>query len=460
MTLNASTAITRLTRACTHLFGIVLATSVLNGCGGGSSGTSNGSSSSTAASDSSAAGSDVTNEASTCKPLKDRVRTTSITLPGGSFPSNNYTPLIIAPKELREDGSLLAWRERASTQVRVGTLNAQDQLTGVLAAVPGFEVHDLKAYPEGPVMAVVDNDPDIYSNKYCYGASTSDKPYCLKMDLVGLDNRGAQRFRSTLTGKANVDSDGARFIWWYDHGARIARSNDRYGVYYTTAGSWPRPGVPGEVDIHQGDALKFVGFNGALLDGGWNWGCSHSLGIRFAFNGQFAAACRGDAFPNALRINMVDAQGHWLSQTDWLSNTNHLERELGGLVPDGNRFFVNYISKDNGTPTLHLAKFTNANVKESDAVIAAANNVQAGKRPYMAKYGSKSLIVGWLSNDKLNLAIVDRATGKIVEGPVVTDASIDGYQEFVPASNGAVTWAYSVGDGTARINRVEECAGQ
>lgn len=185
----------------------------------------------------------------TCDALDQRVQTTSVAVGGNVSPSDEYTPTVVAP---RADGtSVLAWTDTVSNSIRLSTLTANDVLARSLPSVNGLQVHAALATAGGGLaLAVVANDPDIYSPKYCYSASTPDKAVCGKMDLVLLGGNGAQTARTTLTKKANVDSTGAQFIWWYGHTARLATDGKTIEVYYRSAMSTARPGVAGEVDIH------------------------------------------------------------------------------------------------------------------------------------------------------------------------------------------------------------------
>ncbi|MDB0541357.1 hypothetical protein LBW62_08870 [Ralstonia solanacearum] len=119
----------------------------------------------------------------TCDALDQRVQTTRVAVGGSVSPSDEYTPTVIAP---RADGTaVLAWTDTASGSIRLSTLTANDVLARSLPSVSGLQVHAALATAGGGLaLAVVANDPDIYSPKYCYSASTPDKAVCGKMDLV------------------------------------------------------------------------------------------------------------------------------------------------------------------------------------------------------------------------------------------------------------------------------------
>lgn len=379
---------------------------------------------------------------------------------GGEVASSTEdTPVVVAP--VSDGSTFVAWTDSAAQSVRTAWLDAADRLSRAGSAVPGLQAHAALATSGGVALAVVADDPDIYSPKYCRGASTPNLNVCGKMDLVRLDGQGNPLSRTTLTEKGNVDSVGARFIWWYGHTARLATDGQRIGVYFRSATSTARPGVAGEVDIHAGDTLKFVDAStGALASGGWDWGCSHSWSVRLAHDGtQWGAACHGDAYPNAMRVSRLASPTAAPDSLQWLSNSDPTQRALGGLVPASEGFWLNYVEASGSALALKLAR-----VPRTGAALTQARTITAAKgldsaypfRPYMAAYGNGRLLLGWKSGGSLTLAVADRSTGEIVDGPVTTTLGIDNFQEMTSASNGDVLWAHARGN-TLSVNRVASC---
>lgn len=396
---------------------------------------------------------------SLCDPLDKRVRTSTLTVGGSVSRSDEYTPALVAA---RPDGtSVLAWTDPGAGSIRMAALTPADALDRALPGLVGLEAHAMLPLPQGMALAVMDSDADIYSSKYCRGPGTPTNAVCGKMDLVQLDADGTVLSRTTLTKKQNVDSVGAQFIWWYGHTARLATDGSKIGVYYRSAMSTARPGVAGEVDIHAGDTLKFVDAqSGALLAGGWDWGCSHSWSVRLGHNGrQWAAACHGDAYPNAMQVARFNGTAA-VGNLRWLDETDPARRALGGLVPATSGHWLNYIADNAGTLVLKLAQVSESgSTLTLDSVVSGATQLDSvyPMRPYMAAYGTGKLLLGWKAGGKLVLATADAATGAVTEGPIVTSLAIDNFQEMVSAPNGDVIWAHSEGSSSIAVNRVAAC---
>lgn len=437
------------------------------GGGGGSGSSSDGAASSqtnntasTSSTSGSTTGGDTTGGSSggSCDSLASRIRSTSVTV--SSVAANDeYTPTVIAPKS---DGTaLLAWTDSAAGVIKVAKLGTTDKVQSYLPDIAGAQVHAALTDSRGAVLAVVANDASIYSSTYCLPSTSSSAALCGKMDLVGIDNAGASRFRTTLTKSIGVDSIGAQFIWWYGHTARIATDGNRYGVYYRGAMSTAKADGSSGVDIHAGDTLAFVGTDGTRQSGGWDWGCSHSWSVRLAYNGTWGAACHGDAYPNAMQLARLSSSTATANDLQWLSGTDATGRALGGLVPvTGNGFWMNYIQTSNGSLVLKLAKLPNSgSALTTDLTIAGATNLDSSYpfRPYMAALGSDKLLLGWKSGGKLVLAVANATTGAITEGPLTTSASVGTFQDFVTTPGGDVVWAHSDGGSSIQVNRVAAC---
>ncbi len=394
-----------------------------------------------------------------CPDLARRVSITSNRLDDRIRANDEYFPLPLAPRP-EGDGALVAWREEAGARIRIGTFDLAGRLVGVPLTFSGEEVHALVAHEDGGAVVVVANDPDIYSPKYCRGPSSPDKPLCAKLDVWRFDSQGSTLWRTTATGKKNVDSDGAHFIWWYQHTARLVWSGTEYGLYFRSASSSPRPGVPGEIDIHAGDSFRFLDGRGTLLDSAWRWGCSHSWSVRLAYNGHFGAACHGDAYPNAFHVNLLDRQRR-LAEATLHEGLDPTKRALGGMVATTDGFWLLHMAQGREPMELHLAFIDNAGRVTRDEALPHARDLETTYpfRGYLAAYGATQMLAGWVSKGSLQLAVLDRSTGAWLDGPVAVGAKIDKWNEFVSYPNGDVGWAWSP-DRSDRLDLVRVTACQ
>lgn len=421
-----------------------------------SSASSSSSSSSSAASSTSASSSSSAGNAS-CGDLASRIVSTQPGLPSLSAISDEYTPIALAPHG--SNGSLIAWKERSATQIRVGRLAGDDKQFTSLLTLPGDEVHSMVGHGDGGALLRVANDPDIYSSKYCKGSATPNNAACQKMDLVRFDDSGNLLFTTTLTDKANVDSVGALFIWWYGHTGRLGWDGSRYAAYFRSATSTARPNVAGEIDIHAGDTMRMVDANGnRLATGGWQWGCSHSWSVRLAHNSSgWAALCHGDAYPNAMRMRLLDNTGVTSKTWEWLSGSEPTQRALGGVVADSDGYWLTYL-ETSGSLRLRLAKVSNAGSVISDQIVPGASGIDSGY-PFRAWLGrnGKQLVLGWKSGSKLMLQAADASSGALIGSPVSTSASISNFDEFTTLANGDLLFAHAPASGTVTLTRVKAC---
>jgi hypothetical protein len=410
-----------------------------------------------------------------CGTLESRVRVTSFDAPSAVMANDEWHPVVIAPRRAGGvSGSFVAWRAAADNTVLLAKLDERDHLVDrSFLSFAGSEVHSVLAPDDvGGAIVLVADDSDIYSNSYCISTAKPNNPgHCQKLDLLRFDDAGGTTWRTTLTDKTPVDSNGAIFIWsGFEHTARVVWNGTWYGVYFRSAGSFARGGSTSAIDMFPGDTLRFVDQSGTLSNsGGWDFGssggsvgCVNSWSVRLAFDGRFLAACHGNPTPNAMRLAIVEPMTSGaLNTSELLSSSDPYRRALGGLVPSAGGFWLNYISSDNNTLRLHLTWISNAASGSRERAIDGAKNLGTSYpfRPYMAAYGAGQLLLGYKTQDgALQLALADAATGALIEGPVPAGASIDQFQDFVSDPNGDVIWAYNPGNAAQiQIVRVTAC---
>ncbi|MFI5307681.1 MAG: hypothetical protein ACHQ53_10035 [Polyangiales bacterium] len=398
-----------------------------------------------------------------CGALATRIHVTSFDAGSMVLANDEYHPVVIAPRRV---GSLVAWRASADNAIRVASLDASDHpTTRSFLELSGAEVHALVAPDDsGGVLAIVSDDPNIYSSQYCISAATPNNAgHCQKLELVRFDDAGQIRWRSTLTGSLPVDTAGALFVWSpFQHTTRVVWNGTWYGVYFRSATSTPMVGNASEIEMHTGDTLRFVDEGGnPLAKGGWDFGCTNSWSVRLAYDGHFLAGCHSDPAPNALRLAVLDpVPSPALATVSLLEGSDPYRRALGGVVPSASGFWLDYIADENGTLTLRLARVTDTATISQDQGIDTAQNLDARYpfRPYLAAYGAGRLLLGYKSGGVLHVALADAATGALIEGPIATSAPIDQFQDFVSDPNGDVVWAYSSGNSSEiQVVRVAAC---
>jgi len=81
--------------------------------------------------------------------------------------------------------------------------------------------------------------------------------------------------------------------FWLGDG-RLAYGGGLYAAYFTVFG------IADWASGHYGDQLTFIDDSGAVQNGGWDWGCSHSMAQLVSYHpdlADFAAVCSSDCFP-------------------------------------------------------------------------------------------------------------------------------------------------------------------
>jgi hypothetical protein len=306
-------------------------------------------------------------------------------------------------------------------------LDAANQRAGDDIVVEGSEVRGLVAHDDGAAVLVVRDD---------------------QMVFVRLDEAGNTTASLSIVGGNSHTTDGDRWIDSWPHQGRLAWSGSEYAAYFGQTGNH---GAAGD---HQGDHYTIISPDGAELDGGWDWGCSHSLDVRLAHNGSiFAPVCTSDTYPGA---------GIWLRNRIELSPEPSITNtgggtKLGGLVPAPDGFWLTFTSPEPG-PTYDVVflHFDNEGNVSGRVMLTETDSVDE-EFSHLAAYGEGDLLAGWSTDGQLSLATLDTA-GSILEGPVVVSAQIGGLDDFVTYPNGDIGWAAAWDDmSTLQIVWVAAC---
>ena len=164
----------------------------------------------------------------------------------------------------------VAWQ--ASGGIHVSPLTSSGKRSGSDIVVSGAqEVSGLVALNDG--FALLTRMADTSTNMWGETAAW----------LVRYRSDGSRMWAVKLTGASSNDTapvlDGA--LRW---------DGTRFGAYFVIHGAG------GFASGHYGDKLVYVSSGGALLSGGWSWGCSHNEGIDLwpQASGSFASLCYDD----------------------------------------------------------------------------------------------------------------------------------------------------------------------
>lgn len=363
-------------------------------------------------------------------PLADRVRVTAVsvaparveTYGGGYFSPDR--PVILSP--LPDGTSKVAWTD-GTGQVHVTPLDGNDARRGPDVTLPGTEVRGFVALPDGAAV-LVRRDDDV-------------------MAVVRVNDAGVETFATHLVGDEPHDVEGSRWIDDWSHDGRLAWSGTQFAAYHGQTGNH------GSAGNHQGD--RYV-----LLDPAgrqtvvWDWGCSHSLDVRLAWNGSaFGPVCLSDCYPgkgiyyNHRGLVRSEPSGDCAGRSS---------AELGGLAGDGDGFLLTFVSREGRSSAdvglVHID--TGGAVGEVAWLTDTAGVDEAGA--HLAAYGP-AYLAGWTAGGTGRLAVV-AASGAILEGPADVAAESGARNDFVTWPNGDAGWAYAWGD-TSRLQvvRVSRC---
>jgi len=249
-----------------------------------------------------------------------------------------------------------------------------------------------------------------------------------------------ERQVTNLTGSRAGYTDGARFVWWYQHHGRLASDGATYAAYFGVAIT-VRNGKC--VDIHEGDRMQVVNGKGALVSGhrdSFEVGCSHSWTGRIVWDPRtrrYVTVCATD---NACRIAQPNPY-----------------RTVAAGACDGTLFGGDLVlAKAKGYWTAwsqggraRLAHFTTG---KADTNIGTA----AGTRhPHLVGYGSGRMLLAWQSGSATAAQVYDSGTGKAVGARLTIGVRDHDYQAFKSYPDGSVAYPAAGSTGTSiRIARV------
>ncbi|MFT3926995.1 MAG: hypothetical protein QM778_30900 [Myxococcales bacterium] len=431
-----------------------------------------------------------------CGVTSDRVRITEVDVGHSVLSSETDAvgallhPIVIASKP--SGGSRLAWMSD-NGQTFLATLDADDHLMGSPAGFGAHSLADVYADDTGGVLLVA-RDAAGGGDKQCgtldnLCGAQSERAWqgqwsCWDMYLVRFEG-SAEKWATNLT-ESRADNppflasttaqNRVVYIWEaFAHHGRIASSGSSYAAYFgasisvsqscTSAGSIHPTGI----NIHQGDRMQIVGLDGALQNGGFGWGCSHSGYERVVWDPaakRYVAACKTD---NDNRLAMPDPYRTIRSVDLWYANLSDLVPAVGGGIwVASSDIRPGQPANNNGLADVHLLRFSNgAADKDLTVVNTQGENDRA---PHLAAYGADRMLLAWESsatagdlgvNDKarqLHVQTVDRATGEREGDALTVDVRGNRYHKLVSYPDGSVAFVARGSTGTRiKIMRVLPC---
>lgn len=404
-------------------------------------------------------------------PLAERIRTTSVDV-GTTVVANEdeagLRPIVISP--IPSGGSRLAFMG-SDGDVHVVALDENDHLVGSATTIAANDFSDLHADDEGGALLLT-RDALAGGNHHCgtltnlCGASNAlpTDAACADMYLVRFD--GTTETWATKLTDASVanppylngptDPDNVTFVWWYAHHGRIASDGERYAAYYGAAISVSQTCGAGSanatgVNIHQGDQMRVVDAGGAIVTGGFDWGCSHSGYEHLAWDestSEFVSICKTD---NQNRIAVAPTY-------DTIRPVDLAYSNFGGLaIVGGVRWLITSDRRDgepalaDGDAEVHLLRFDEG-LAEQDVVVARESGVNH-RAPHLAAFGDGLMVASWESSTvagdlaagdsgrEMHVRVYDGTTGEPV-GAVEDVAGVRGnrYHDLRAFPDGSVAF--------------------
>jgi hypothetical protein len=353
------------------------------------------------------------------------VKVTSVDVSPDSAGGGWYQPaMVISP--LSDGSSKVAWN--TGDTVHVTTLDDQDKKQGADLTFAGSDIAGFAAHDDGGALLLVRGEV---------------------MDLVRFDNSGTEVFTKTFTNNQAKDQAGSTWIDWWSSAGRLAWSGTQYAAYFGHTKFWST-----DIGKHQGDMLMYVDGTGAQSGYGWDWGCSHSLDVRIAWNGTgFAPVCLSDCYPS--KGIWYNHRGGLVSDEPSGNCSGGSNARLGGLAgaPDG--FYVTFTSPEGrASADVAFSRIGNDGTIGPKVYLTDTPSIQESAAK-LARYGG-DFLAAWMAGQNYIAAVVD-TSGTITDGPSALAAgSFVEYDDFINFANGDVGWAW--GEGTAlKIARLRHC---
>ena len=345
---------------------------------------------------------------------------------GSSYGWSNNRPVHFAG--LTDGSARVAWSSNGT--IHITPLNAMLARLGPDLTTAGVSVRGFVAHDDGSVALLVVRGTEMH--------------------LVKLRSDGSNAFDVPIVADPPSDTEGARWVDNWGHEGRLLVAGNAYVAYFGHTRHW------GAMGKHQGDLLASFDVNtGARVGGpaGWDWGCSHSLDVRLAWDGaRVAPVCLSDCYRT---------KGVLLDDSTVLSDepsgncAGSSNGELGGLAGLAGGGFAVTFSTTEGRSSRDVAFRTISSQGTPGPVVWLAMGAGDERAPHLARYGADRLLASWVEGGDSKLAVLS-AAGVVLEGPVTASVAVDVRDDFARYPGGDVGWA-SGGGGQLQVSRIRSC---
>jgi len=323
-------------------------------------------------------------------------------------------------------GAILGWTGGGSVHV-----THVDAAGNNLADFPvaGAEIFGLAAHDAGRAV-LVSRSPDILA-------------------LVILDPNGGVVSDQVVIG--DVPHDVTENEWFgplIRHGRLIWTGSD-WAAYYPVQRLW-NDGI-----AHYGDQLRVYAADGASYQTVWSWGCSHSMDLRLAHNGdRLGAVCSSDCYPSK-GVHFNHRGGELWPDNSGSNCAGGFGTSVGASVAFPGGFWVAFTARDQrNSADVAIVRVDGTNPKTPVWLTADDTDDTA----LNAVTFEDDLLVAWDGTAGNQFVLADRASGAVIEGPVnVAAAQLGGSSDFFEFANGDVGWAQRAADGSLGLARLRAC---
>ncbi len=284
-----------------------------------------------------------------------------------------------------------------------------------------------------------------------YGIATNDTSFALLVQrandvlaLVVREFSGNTLEDKTLIGDVDTTVEGNE---WFGHllrDGRITWTGEHWAAYYTLTRMWP-DGVG-----HYGDQLRLFEADGSDHTTVWGWGCSHSMEVQIAHNGErLGPVCSSDCYPNkGVHFNHQT----FIYPDEGLSNcAGGYGTSLGASIPVDGGFWIPFTATDDrdshDVAVVHIEGWGTVGevlwLTEDDVDATFLNGANFGE----------DIVVAFRQGTEDRFYLLDGDDGSVLTGPeVLPEANLGSVLNFFVYSNGDVGWVQG-----AELARLRSC---